>query len=451
MFPTNEGLNKSISNKNINRLAIPAIIAGISEPILSITDAAVVGHVNLNPTESLAAVGIVSSFLSMLIWVLGQSRSAISAIISQYLGANKLDEVKSLPIQAISIIVILSIIICCISIPLSESIFKFYNAKKLLLEYSVNYYEIRAIGLPFTLYTFAVFGVFRGLQNTYTPMIIALIGTAVNIFLDLILVHGISNFIDPMNLKGAALASVISQFLMALISTFLIIKKTKIDLKIKPPINKELPRFLTMIGNLIIRTLALNLALYFATSFATDYGTSYIAAYTIAINLWFFAAFAVDGYASAGNILSGKLLGEREFHTLFKLSKVLTKKALIVGVVMGSLGGLFYFPIGRLFSPDPDVLSNFYDVFWIVLIMQPLCAITFVFDGIFKGLGKMKALRNVLLGSTLLVFIPALVISDQINLKLHGILYAFTLWIIARGFPLIVKFRKQFLPQILKH
>ena len=118
---------------------------------------------------------------------------------------------------------------------------------------------------------------------------------------------------------------------------------------------------------------------------------------------------------------------------------------------MGILGGLFYFPIGRLFSADPNVLSNFYDVFWIVLIMQPLCAITFVFDGIFKGLGKMKALRNVLLGSTLLVFIPALVISDQINLKLHGILYAFTLWIIARGFPLIMKFRKQFLPQILKH
>ena len=444
-------MDNTISNKNINRLAIPAIIAGISEPVLSITDAAIVGHIKINATESLAAIGIVSSFLSMLIWVMGQSRSAISAIVSQYLGANKLQEIKNLPAQAISIIVIISILICFTTIPVSKSIFEFYNAENLLLDYTVEYFNIRVIGLPFTLYTFAVFGVFRGLQNTYTPMIIALIGTTTNIILDFILVHGISGLITPMYLEGAALASVISQFLMALLSTFLIINKTKIDLIIRPPLNKELPRFLTMIGNLIVRTLALNLALYFATSFATRYGTNYIAAYTITINLWFFAAFAVDGYASAGNILSGKLLGAKQFKNLFKLSKVLTKKSLIVGVIMGGLGGLFYFPIGKIFSSDPEVLSSFYNVFWIVLVMQPLCAITFVFDGIFKGLGEMKILRNVLLVSTLLVFIPALLINDILGLKLHGILLAFTLWIIARGLPLVVKFRKQFLPQIRKH
>lgn len=69
-----KALNTTITNKQINRLAVPAIIAGVSEPILSLTDAAIVGHIPTNATESLAAVGIVSSFLSMLIWVLGQSR-----------------------------------------------------------------------------------------------------------------------------------------------------------------------------------------------------------------------------------------------------------------------------------------------------------------------------------------------------------------------------------------
>ena len=142
----------------------------------------------LNATVSLAAVGIVSSFLSMLIWVLGQSRSAISSIISQYLGANKLKEVKSLPAQAIAIILVLSVLICAATIPFSEAIFKFYNASGVLLDYSVDYYKIRIIGFPFTLYTFGVFGVFRGLQNTYYPMVIAIIGTAINIALDLVLV-----------------------------------------------------------------------------------------------------------------------------------------------------------------------------------------------------------------------------------------------------------------------
>ena len=444
-------LKSTLSNKQINRLAIPAIIAGVSEPILSLTDAAIVGHMPLNATVSLAAVGIVSSFLSMLIWVLGQSRSAISSIISQYLGANKLKEVKSLPAQAIAIILILSVLICAATIPFSEAIFKFYNASGVLLDYSVDYYKIRIIGFPFTLYTFAVFGVFRGLQNTYYPMVIAIIGTAINIALDLVLVYGITNVIAPMNLKGAALASVLSQALMAVMATALVLKNTPITLKIKGPVNKELPKFLMMIGNLILRTLALNLALYFATSFATGYGTNYIAAYTIVINLWFFAAFAVDGYASAGNILSGKLFGAKQFETLVELSQRLTKKALIVGLLMAGLGGLFYKSVGAMFTSDPNVLADFYEVFWIVLAMQPLCAITFVFDGIFKGLGKMKALRNVLFAATFLVFIPALLLGHCLELKLHGILWAFTLWIIARGVPLVVKFREQFLPQARKH
>lgn len=444
-------MDTTLSNKQINRLAIPAIIAGVSEPVLSLTDAAIVGHITIDPTESLAAVGIVSSFLSMLIWVLGQSRSAISAIISKNLGANKLEQVKTLPAQAIAIIVLLSIIICCLTIPFSEAIFKFYNASGPLLNYSVDYFNIRIIGLPFTLYTFAVFGVFRGLQNTYHPMLIAILGALVNIFLDLVLVYGITNLIAPMNLKGAALASVLSQMVMAIMTTILILKNSSIPLKISTPINKALPKFLAMIGNLIIRTLALNLALYFATSFATSYGTSYIAAYTIAINLWFFAAFAVDGYASAGNILSGKFLGAKEFETLVQLSQKLTKKALIVGISMASIGGIFYNSLGEVFTSDPIVLSIFNEVFWIVLLMQPLCALTFVFDGIFKGLGQMRVLRNVLLTSTLLVFIPALFLGDSLNLKLHGILWAFTIWIVARGLPLFVKFRKQFLPLTRKH
>ena len=437
-------LNTTITNNQINRLAVPAIIAGISEPILSLTDAAIVGHISVNATESLAAVGIVSSFLSMLIWVLGQSRSAISSIISQYLGANKLEQVYNLPAQAIAIVGGFSILICLITVPFAEAIFKFYNATGLLLDFSVDYYTIRIIGFPFTLYTFAVFGIFRGLQNTYLPMIVAIIGTLINIILDLALVYGIDGLTPALNLEGAAIASAISQFIMAIIATLFILKKTPISLRLKGPINKELSKFLGMIGNLIIRTLALNLALYFATSFATAYGTKHIAAYTIAINLWFFAAFAVDGYASAGNILSGRLYGAKQIQELNKLSMWLTQKAIVVGLLMAVLGAIFYRSIGELFSADIKVLDHFYNIFWIILVMQPLCAITFVFDGIFKGLGRMKTLRNVLLISTLLVFIPMLLLAHYFDLKLYGIFLAFTLWMLARGVPLIVKFRKQF-------
>ena len=419
-------MTTDISLNKINKLAIPALIAGISEPILSLTDAAVIGNVNLNPTESLAAIGIVTTFISMLIWVLGQTRSAISSIISQHLGANTLDKVRQLPAQAIFLITALSIFIIVITYPFASNIFKLYNAENIILDYSVEYYRIRVIGFPFTLFVIAVFGTFRGLQNTFYPMVIAITGAALNVILDFLLVYGIDGVFEGLHIKGAAYASVIAQLIMAVIAGFLLLTKTSIPLRFTLPFNPQIKNFTLMILNLFVRTLALNITLYFATKYATGYGKNYIAAYTIAINLWFLGAFIIDGYASAGNILSGKLLGEKNYNTL--------------------IASLFYYQIGTIFTKEQAVLEKFYSVFWIVLAMQPLCALAFIFDGMYKGLGKMKVLRNVLLLSTFLVFIPILWITDHYNLKLHGIFIAFTLWIIARGIPLIIIFRKQFLP-----
>ncbi|WP_299098336.1 MATE family efflux transporter [uncultured Winogradskyella sp.] len=437
-------MSRSITLKQINTLAVPAIIAGISEPILSLTDLAIIRNMEFNATESLAAIGIVSTFMSMLIWVLGQARSSISSIISQYLGAGNVEAVKNLPAQAIFVITSLSLIIIAVSFPLASQIFKLYNASGSILEFCIDYYQIRVFGFPFTLFTIAVFGTFRGLQNTYYPMLIAISGAISNIILDFVLVYGIQDFIPALHIEGAAYASVIAQIIMAVLSAYYLLKKTNIPLLVSFPFNHEMKRFTLMILNLFVRTLALNAALYFGTSFATKYGESYIAAYTIAINLWFFGAFLIDGYASAGNILSGKLYGAKNYKTLIELSNKLIKYGIIVGLFIGLIGALFYYPLGRLFSNDEYVLKEFYNIFWIILAMQPLCALAFIFDGVFKGLGKMKYLRNVLLFSTLVIFIPVIYWTDAQNYKLTGIFIAFTLWMIARGLPLIIKFRKTF-------
>jgi putative MATE family efflux protein len=439
-------LTTSISLKNINKLAIPALISGVSEPILSLTDAAVVGNIDVNATESLAAVGIVTTFLSMLIWVLGQTRSAISSIVSQYVGANNLESVKNLPAQAIFLITSLSILIIVGTYPFAETIFKLYNASEVILDYSVDYYRIRVFGFPFTLFVIAVFGTFRGLQNTFLPMVIALVGTIVNVILDIVFVYGLEGLIDPMNIAGAAYASVIAQLVMALLAAYLLLTKTSIPLRLSFPFNKEIKKFILMILNLFVRTIALNVTLYYASAFSTSYGAEYIAAYTIAINLWFLGAFVIDGYASAGNILSGKFLGAKNYKALITLSNKLITYGIIVGLILGIIGAVLYYPIGRLFTSDQEVLTQFYSVFYIILIMQPFCALAFIFDGIFKGLGKMKYLRNILLFSTFIIFVPLVFWFDSKDYKLYGIFIAMTFWIIARGIPLIIKFRQQFLP-----
>ena len=161
------GTNSSF--KTINKLAIPALIAGIAEPLLSITDTAIIGNIEQGATESLAAVGIVGAFISMLIWVFGQIRSAISSIISQYVGANKQDQVTTLPAQAISIVVLGSFFVMAISYPFSKQIFQFYNASGVVLTYCITYFKIRIFGFPFSLFVFAVFGIFRGLTKHVLP------------------------------------------------------------------------------------------------------------------------------------------------------------------------------------------------------------------------------------------------------------------------------------------
>lgn len=443
-------MKTDISFKRINTLAIPALISGIAEPLLSITDTAIVGNIDQNATESLAAVGIVGAFISMLVWVFGQIRSAISSIVSQYLGANRLTEITSLPAQAIGIVVFCSFLMILFTYPFAEAIFRFYNADGLILEYAVDYYKIRIFGFPFSLFVFAVFGTFRGLQDTFTPMIIAIVGALLNIVLDFILVYGIDGYIPALNIQGAAYASVLAQITMALLSIWYLKRKTNISLLIKLPWNSEIKRLLGMMVNLFVRTIALNVALYFATAYATNYGKEYIAAYTIGINLWLLGAFAIDGYSSAGNILSGKLLGAKEYKTLIELSRKLVRYGLITGGFLCVLGLLFYNSIADMFINETDVQNEFENVFWIILIMQPLCAFTFIFDAMFKGMGEMKYLRNLLIISTFIVFVPSLLIFDQFDFKLHGIWFTFILWMAARGFPLMIKFRRKFLPLVEK-
>lgn len=433
-----------ISLKEINKLAIPAIMAGIAEPLISLSDIAIVGNIPDNSTEVLAAVGIAGSFLSALIWVLAQTKTAISAIVSKYLGAGKLSDVKALVPQTIYMNLLLSFLVYYVTSVFAFEIFKLYNADGLVLEYAVTYFKIRAFGFPFTLVTFSIFGVFRGMQNTIWAMHISIFGGVVNVVLDIILVFGLGD-IPAMGIEGAAYASLVSQFLMMVISIWLYLKNTEFDLRIGKSFHHELGNLTKMSLNLFVRTAALNYAIYLANSFATGYGSEYIAAQTIAMNIWLFTSFFIDGYANAGNAISGKLLGAKDYKKLWTLGVDLSKYSIFIAILLGVAFTIGYYPIGRLFTSEKDVLDIFYNVFWMVIIIQPINALAFTFDGIFKGLGEAKYLRNVLLVATFIGFAPTIFITDYFDLKLHGVWIAFIVWMMIRSWSLVIKFRMKYL------
>ncbi len=438
-------MSNSISFKNINRIAIPAIIAGIAEPLISLTDIAIIGNVDTNPIESLAAAGIVGSFLSAIIWIVAQTKTAIFSIVSRHLGSNRLHAVKTLIPQAIAFNFLLSLIIYGVTAFFANTIFSAYNAEGLILNYAEEYYQIRAIGYPLTLVTFTIFGIFRGLQNTLWAMKCSLTGAVVNVGLDYLLVYGVEDYIPAMHLKGAAIASLVAQAVMLIMALWFFFKKTPFHLKLSFNINPQLKGLLLMAGNLFIRTAALNFAIYLATSYATDYGKNYIAAQSILMNIWLFFAFFIDGYANAGNAIGGKLLGAKDYKSLWQLSKKISKYSVFIALILMAICAIFYNEIGLIFNKEASVLVLFSSVFWLVLLMQPVNAIAFMFDGIFKGLGEAKYLRNLLLVATFLVFTPILLITDYFGMKLYGIWIAFFAWMLIRSSALVFKFRSKYL------
>lgn len=427
--------------KQINKLAFPAIVAGIAEPLIALADNAIIGHLG---TTELGAVGLGTSFYLLIIWVLAQTKTAISAIVSKHNGENKLDSLKNLIPLSILLNFVLGSIFLVITFLFAKQIFQSYSASGVLLEQTIQYFKIRAFGFPLALITFGCFGIFRGLQNTLWAMKIAITGSVLNLCLNLILVYGIEGFIPSFGIEGAAYASVIAQVIMLSMAFWHLIHKTPFSIFGKLSHHPALKDLVGLSSNLFIRTILLNVAYFLSNKFCTMYGTEVIAAHTIAMNIWLFSAFFIDGFANAGNAMSGLFLGQKQFGKLNELTKKLCLVGVIAGTILGLIYLLFYHQIVTWFTPDTNVHRVFNGVFWLVIISQPINALAFIYDGIFKGLGQARFLRNVLFYATAFSFVPLILISHELQWNIKGVWFAFFIWMMFRTALPMFKFRKLF-------
>ena len=434
-----------IGIKEINRLALPAIVAGIAEPVITLVDTAFIGRIG---TSELAGVGIASSFFLMIIWILAQTKSAISAIVSRYYGKQKLAEIDDLIPQAFFLNGLLGFVVIAITVPLATPIFELYLAKGNVMLYAREYYFIRSWGYPITLATFILFGVFRGLQNTSWAMQIAIVGGLVNLIGDYILIFGMGP-IKPMGVVGAALASLFSQIVMLLLAILFLVKKTRYRIYFPKKLHKDVRWLFSMSKDFYVRTISLNLALYQTTRMASALGEAVMAAHTIAMNIWLFSAFFIDGYANAANALSGRLFGERNIAGLKLLTRKIVFISIGIGVLLGALYALGYRFIPSLFTEDPVVKDYLTSILWMVIIMQPINSIAFAYDGIFKGLGEAKLLRNALLFSTFFVFFPFVWLTKPLDWGIYAVWGSLMVWMLSRGGTLMVLFRRWIKPYLL--
>jgi MATE family multidrug resistance protein len=433
-----------INTSQILKLAIPAIIAGIAEPLISITDLAIIGKMEGDTTNALAAIGLVGTFLSAIIWTLAQTKTSISSIVSNTLGANQLEKINDLIPQVVWLNIVLGILIYLVTAPIATFIFSLYKAQGEVLSIASSYYQVRALGFPMTLCAFAIFGIFRGLQNTSWAMIASLSGAVVNILLTLTLVYGIDGVIPSYGVMGAAYGSLVAQLVMLLIAVYFLYKNTIFSIKLtlwQP--HEKLRKHIGLTANFFLRTVAINVAIYFSYRFANDYGVAEVAAHAVLMNIWLLFSFLVDGFANAGNAIGGKLLGSKDAESLKYLANKTSLYGVVIAVLLAIICALLYTALGNRFTDDPEVLEIIANTLWIVLLMQPINAVAFVYDGIFKGWGEASYLRNLLWLLTALVFLPVLFLLDYLGWDLYAVWFAFFAWMIGRAAILFFKFKRK--------
>lgn len=427
--------------KQINKLALPAIVAGIAEPLIALADNAIIGHLG---TTELGAVGLGTSFYLLVVWILAQTKTAISAIVSKHYGENRLNSLKNLIPLSILVNLCLGLLFLLVTSIFAYQIFSAYSASGELLDQTITYFKIRAFGFPLALITFGCFGIFRGMQNTLWAMKISITGSVFNLILNITLVYGIDGIIPAFGIKGAAYASVMAQCIMVSMAFWYLQTKTPFRVLGKLKFHPQLKNLLGLSSNLFVRTILLNIAYFLSNKLCTIYGTEVIAAHTIAMNIWLFSAFFIDGYANAGNAMSGMYLGKKQFGLLNQLCKKLSYIALGVGGFLSLVYLILYPYLVNWFTPDTAVHVVFKSVFWLIILSQPINAIAFIYDGIFKGLGEARFLRDVLFYATVFAFIPVILISHYNNWNITGVWLAFLVWMAARTIIPMVKFRKKF-------
>lgn len=430
--------------REINRLAIPAIIASIAEPLISIGDAAIIGQYAEKDSVSLGAVAVGSTFFLSIIWVFAQTRTAMSSVMSRYYGEKKLEAVRTLVPQMTFMNFMLGLFFYLFTNLFSREIFTLYNVEGQQLEETIRYFSIRSIGFPFVLSTMMMFGVFRGIQNTVWAMSISLVGGLINILLDQILIGGVDGFISPMGIEGVAFASLCAQLVMFVMAIFFLYKKAGYSLNFMFPVNQEVYWLLRLTGNLIIRSLAVQTAYFFSGRIAAGCGPHYLNVHGVFWNIWLFSAFFIEGYCSAGNALAGKFYGEKNPEMLWRLSKFMIKRTIAIGVGLTLIYFITYRWIGHLFLTNSTELEIFYSAFWLVALVQPFNAFAFTYDELLKGIGEMKYIRNTLIIATFIGFVPVIHFLDFMEWHLLSVWSAFIVWMSIRGGRLMLYFNRNF-------
>ncbi len=413
-------------------MAGPAFVTLLAEPLYLLADTAVVGHLGTPQLGGLAvASAVLLSSYSLCIFL----AYGTTAAVARLLGAGDRRAAANHAVQGLwlgaSVGVVLALVLAVAGSPLVHAL----GATGAVATNALIYLRISLVGLPFLLLMLAGTGYLRGLQDTRTPLLVA-IGTAIlNLGLELFLVLGLDQGIG-----ASALGTVIAQVVGGLVYVYAVRNGARANgIRMAPDFAAQ-RRLLRVGADLVIRTAALRGSLVALIAVATRIGRVDVAAHQIAFEVWNLLAMALDSLAIAGQAMIGRLLGAGDASGARAAATRLLVVGLAGSVILGMGLALVSPVLPQVFSPDPAVaqLAGFL-LLW-VAVLQPLCAVAFVLDGVLIGAGDQRFLARamVLAALALLVAIAPIL---PLGLGIGWVWAAFGALMVVRTVTLLLRFR----------
>ncbi|GAA1388600.1 MATE family efflux transporter [Kitasatospora putterlickiae] len=411
-------------DREILALAVPAFGALVAEPLFLMADSAIVGHLG---TAQLAGVGVASAALTTATGVFVFLAYATTAAVARRIGAGDRRAAIQQGIDGIWLALALSAGVVALTLLLAPQVADALGASPTAAPYAVTYLRISALGIPAILMVMAATGVLRGLQDTRTPLYVAVAGFAANLGLNAGLVYGAG-----LGVAGSAWGTVIAQTGMAAVYVFVVVRGARREQASLRPDAAGIRASARAGGPLMVRTLSLRAVLMIATAVAAGLGDDEIAAHQIAMTVFLFIAFALDAIAIAGQAIIGRYLGAGDVPG----TRAATRRMIEWGIGSGVLLGLLvvvarplYVP---LFTPDPAVQHQLNTVLLLLALCQPVSGLVYVLDGVLMGAGDGPFLAWAMLG-TLVVFAPAALAVPASGAGLAGLWWAMNLFMLVRG------------------
>lgn len=420
-------------NRRILQLALPALGSLIAEPLLTMADSILVGHLG---TFELAGLAIGSTVLNLIVGMSVFLAYTTTAVIGQAIGAGKSQEGLRKGIQGMWLGAALGALLALTLVIFASPIVSVFKGQGEVLSFARTYLLVSAPGLVAMLSVLAANGVFRALLDTRTPLVVTTTGALINVPISTILI-----FPCGLGIAGAGAGTAISQFIMAGWLGVVIVKKLHLEGVSARPSFKLILRSGLHGMPLVFRSLFLQAAIVVTTWQAAAFGAVTLAGYQILKTIWTLGAFGLDALAIAAQSLLARALGEGDQFQVRTLIRKLNKWALGLG---GIIGGLFILTsplLPQLFTSDSRVLAITTAGLITVGLFQPLAALTYIYDGYLIGADDSKYLAlsmaivfALYLPSILLVsLLPAGVISLIGIWAVYGLVFiggrALSLWL----------------------